>query len=119
MENGSTTTYTTDATAMNLGTIHEMMARNVGKYIVCELLIGLRSMTVREGVLIEVGKSYFVLQNPNNGDSTSCDLYSLKFMTVPSGSTQTTQYCPYGYTKPTCTQSGGVSSSSACWIRVD
>lgn len=128
MENGGVT-YQTDS-AMSLATLQEMLLENIGKYVICELLVGLRSMTVRDGILMEVGQDYFILQNPNSGDRTSCDLYSLKFLTVPNTGGQTsapsgtgaTPYCPYGYGRPTC---GGQSPAtngygqSACWIRVD
>lgn len=99
-------------------TMQEMLAKNIGKYVICELLIGLRSMTIRDGILIEVGQNYFILQNPTNGDHTSCDLYSLKFITIPATTGHQGQYSPYGYTKPNCT-SGGTNAQSACWIRVD
>ncbi len=64
-------------------TMREMLARSIGKYVVCELLIGSRGMTVREGILTEVGRSYFVLQDEATGAKTGCDLYSLKFVTSP------------------------------------
>ena len=98
-------------------TLQSMLKRNIGKYVICELLIGLRSLSIREGVLIEVGNSYIILQNPNSGDSTSCDLYSLKFMTVPNREGQTTQYCPYASQQQSgCTQT---TAASSCWLRLD
>lgn len=80
-------------------TLQEMLARSIGKLVLCELLMGLRAITVREGILSEVGKSYFILEDPSSGTATSCDLYSLKFMTFP---TQTSK----GYTAAQLAQLG-------------
>lgn len=132
MENGGVTYQNDAAMSMNMANTQDMLMENIGKYVVCELLVGLRSMTVREGILMEVGQDYFILQNPDTGDSTSCDLYSLKFMTLPGtppdagGQHHTaapqhhaaTSYCPYTYQRPNC-GGGGAPGQSACWIRVD
>ena len=118
MENG-TIAYENDMPKQQ--NVQQMMMGYIGKYVICELLIGLRSMSVREGVLIEVGQNYFILQNPNNGDHTSCDLYSLKFLTVPASGQKTSPYCPY-YThgqQGNCATPGGTMAQNTCWIRVD
>ena len=120
METGGVT-YETES-GMNAGSnsLQQLLANNIGKYVICELLIGLRSMTVREGVLAEVGRDYFVLSSPNSGNLTSCDLYSLKFVTLPTsaqGNAQTGGYHPY---QPMCGNTCNASSgTNACWIRVD
>lgn len=73
--------------AVNIGTVHpdslqEMMSKNVGRYMVCELLIGVQDLVSRDGILTKVGNSYFVLFNVGNSTSTVCDMYSLKFVYI-------------------------------------
>ena len=88
METGTgSISYETDEQLID-GTVRQLLARYLGQYVICELLIGLRSMTVRDGVLVEVGKEYFTLQDPTSSSMTSCDLYSLKFVTVPQTAPQ-------------------------------
>ena len=85
METKTTIPYDTDMEeSISNDTLQEMLARAIGKYVLCELLIGLRALTVREGILTEVGRDYFVLQDPTNPVSTACDIYSLKFVTMPA-----------------------------------
>ncbi|MDO4573251.1 MAG: hypothetical protein Q4C13_07770, partial [Clostridia bacterium] len=59
------------------------LGRHVGQYLSCEFLIGIQNLLVREGTLLEVGSSYFVLEDPETGDQMSCDFYSLRFVRVP------------------------------------
>lgn len=59
----------------------EVMADEVGHYIVCQMLIGTNKMVVFEGVLTQVGTNYFVLYNESTNSLTSCDMFSLKFVT--------------------------------------
>lgn len=59
----------------------EVMADEVGHYIICQMLIGTNKMVVFEGVLTQVGNDYFVLFNESTNSLTSCDMYSLKFVT--------------------------------------
>ena len=111
--------YETEPTPVSEGTVQDLLAKNIGRYAVSELLVGLRSMTVREGILIEVGRNYFVLMDPDTGDQTSCDLYSLKFLTIPGKprlQTGAQRYCPYAYETPSCHRGSG---TTACWMRVD
>ena len=111
--------YEAEPTPVSEGTMQDLLAKNIGKYVVSELLVGLRSMTVREGILTEVGANYFVLMDPDTGYNTSCDLYSLKFLTVP-GKARTQagaqRYCPYAYETPSCHNASGTTAS---WMRVD
>ncbi|MFA5527685.1 MAG: hypothetical protein WC996_03645 [Peptostreptococcales bacterium] len=53
---------------------------NIGRYIKAEFLIGTSSFIDREGVLLEVGTSYFIIQEPETDDLVLCDIYSLKFV---------------------------------------
>ena len=67
-------------------TLQEMLAESVGRYVVCELLIGTQGMRVQMGLLTTVGQSFFILFNEDTNTQTSCDMYSLKFITFfPEG----------------------------------
>ena len=62
-------------------TMQDVLARSIGRYIMCELLIGTNNIIKREGILTEVGRSYFILYNEDSNTYTSCDFYSLKLAT--------------------------------------
>ena len=62
------------------GTVRDLLARAVGQYVVCQLLIGTQIIS-QEGRLAHVGSDYFLLYNNAEDSATSCDLYSLKFIT--------------------------------------
>lgn len=66
---------------VNSDIYQELLSKSKGKYIICELLIGVNNMVLREGILTEVGPSYFVLYDTDRKAFTVCDLYSLKFIT--------------------------------------
>ncbi|MBR0025859.1 MAG: hypothetical protein IJP37_01735 [Clostridia bacterium] len=59
--------------------LQEILSKGIGRFVICEMLIGVEDMVTRQGLLTSVGKSYFVLYNETNGVSTVCDMYSLKF----------------------------------------
>ena len=64
----------------------EMFARLIGRYVICDFLIGTNTLYTRDGILTAVGQSYFLLYDPRTQATTSCDLYSLKFTTsFPQG----------------------------------
>ena len=66
---------------VNSETFQEMLSLSSGKYVICEMLIGVDNLVLREGILTEVGPSYFVLYDEERKAYTSCDLYSVKFVT--------------------------------------
>lgn len=70
----------------------EVMADEVGHYIVCQMLIGTNKMVVFEGVLTQVGTNYFVLFDESTNSLTSCDMYALKFVTFFNTGTPTARY---------------------------
>lgn len=68
----------------SLGTVsddslQEILSKGIGRFVICEMLIGVEDIVTRQGLLTSVGKSYFVLYNETNSVSTVCDMYSLKF----------------------------------------
>lgn len=54
----------------------------IGKYMKFEFLIGTNLFIDREGILLEVGISYIVLEEAGTNDLVMCDLYSIKFAKV-------------------------------------
>ena len=66
--------------SQDYGTVRDLLLRAIGQYVVCELLIGSQIIT-QEGRLAHVGSDYFLLYNNAEHTATSCDLYSLKFIT--------------------------------------
>ncbi|MDO4565460.1 MAG: hypothetical protein Q4C04_07600 [Clostridia bacterium] len=66
---------------VNSATYQEFLANIIGYYIICEFLIGVDRLVLRQGELIDVGESYFTLYDPVQLAYTVCDLYSLKFVT--------------------------------------
>ncbi|MDO4544131.1 MAG: hypothetical protein Q4C01_06215 [Clostridia bacterium] len=67
--------------AVNSATYQEFLAQNIGYYVLCEFLIGVDRLVLRQGELVEVGESYFTLYDSGTLSYTVCDLYSLKFVT--------------------------------------
>ncbi len=68
------------------GSLQQILADNIGDYVMVEFLIGTQNMTTRQGILYSVGVSYIILYDEQNGLYTVCDLYSIKFVTFyPEG----------------------------------
>ena len=66
---------------VNAASYQEFLAERIGYYIICEFLIGVDRLILRQGRLIDVGDSYFTLFEEDELAYTVCDLYSLKFVT--------------------------------------
>ncbi len=111
MENNTVNVSYEDGGSPHTMTIQQMLSRYIGQYIICELLIGLRALTVRDGVLVEVGRDYFSLRDQETGNTTSCDLYSLKFVTLPMRSDTAVNG---GYTKVPAGGAGAQFGTPAC-----
>lgn len=58
------------------------MVEHIGQYIKVEFLIGTSMWIDREGVLKEVGISYFVIQESGTNDLVMCDIYAVKFVRI-------------------------------------
>ncbi len=66
---------------------HEIISALIGRYVICEFLIGTNSIHTQDGILTQVGQNYFLLFDAINEAFVSCDLYALKFVTFfPAGS---------------------------------
>jgi len=64
------------------GSIQQIVADNIGIYVVCEFLMGTGANLVRkQGFIHSSGRSYFVLFEEQNNHYVLCDLFSVKFIT--------------------------------------
>ncbi len=66
---------------VNQETYQQTLADLMGYYVICELLIGVERLVLRQGFLIDVGESFFTLYDTDTLSYTICDLYSVKFIT--------------------------------------
>ena len=74
--------------------LQESLSKVIGRFVVCKCLIGTNNVTTVTGVLKSVGNSFFVLLDPCTNTETTCDLYSLKFVTsFPEGLPDYQLYC--------------------------
>ncbi len=62
------------------GSMQNILAQNVGEYVVIEFLIGTERMMRKEGILYFVGRSYVTLYDDMQRDYIVCDLFSIKFV---------------------------------------
>lgn len=63
------------------GSIQQLLADNLGIYVVCEFLVGTTILTKKEGVLFSVGRSYVTLYQEDERTFITCDIFSIKFIT--------------------------------------
>lgn len=68
---------------MMQGSLQYFLLQNTGRYVSVEFLIGTSVRTVRTGIIYYVGTSYMVLYNTENDIYIICNLYSVKFVTMP------------------------------------
>ena len=81
-ENGGLVTppeedFNTDAMR---GSMQQILADNLGNFVVCEFLVGTQAMTRKEGILYNVGRSYMTLYEENSQTFVVCDIFSVKFV---------------------------------------
>ena len=64
------------------GSIQQMLADNIGVYVVCEFLMGTSAALARkQGYIHSVGRSYLVLYEDQYNHYILCDIFSIKFVT--------------------------------------
>ncbi|SMC92090.1 hypothetical protein [Papillibacter cinnamivorans] len=72
--------------AAERGYIPYYLTQNIGRSVRAEFILGNSSYVDKSGILIEVGVNYFVLQDVNSRNNIMCDLYSVRFVTIFTGS---------------------------------
>jgi hypothetical protein len=65
------------------GFIPYYLASNIGRPARAEFIVGTSQYMDKTGVIKEVGINYFVLYDTNARADVMCDLYSVKFVTIP------------------------------------
>lgn len=64
------------------GSMQQILSDNVGQFVVCEFIAGTGpTLTVKEGILYSVGRSFIVLYEELNRNYVVCDIFSIKFVT--------------------------------------
>ena len=63
-------------------TFAEIMAANIGAYVLVQFLIGSASLVDKEGYLYAVGANFVTIYEPLDDRYVVCDLYSVKFVTI-------------------------------------
>jgi len=58
------------------------LARNIGKFVKAEFILGSNQYVDKTGRLMAVGVNYFVLQDNVSRAMIMCDLYSVRFVTL-------------------------------------
>ncbi|MCR2033200.1 hypothetical protein [Anaerofustis stercorihominis] len=67
------------------GTTPAILNRIIGEFCICEFLIGSDTLVSKQGIMYSVGLSYFTLYNVENNEYIICDIYAVKFVTLPRG----------------------------------
>jgi len=62
------------------GSMQQILAQNIGEYVVVEFLIGTERMMRKQGILYFVGRSYVTLYDDDQNNYIVCDLFSIKFV---------------------------------------
>ncbi len=65
------------------GYIPYFLMQNIGKNVRAEFIIGSDEYVDKTGVITEVGVNYFVLNDTGSRAFVMCDMYSVKFVTIP------------------------------------
>jgi hypothetical protein len=62
------------------GSMQQMLADNIGEYVVAEFLIGTERIMRKQGILYSVGVSYVTLYDDMVNNFIVCDIFSIKFV---------------------------------------
>lgn len=62
------------------GSLQQILARNIGVYVIIESLIGTTTLVRKQGRIYYVGRSYVVLYDDVNNLFISCDMFSIMYV---------------------------------------
>lgn len=65
---------------VELGSLQEALADNLGYYVEIDFLIGTNNIVTRGGILYAVGVNYVTLYQEEDDRYVVCDMYSIKFV---------------------------------------
>lgn len=74
--------------------LSEVLVRSIGYFAVCEFLIGSGGLVEKYGVLFAAGNNFVTLYDRENDSYTTCDLYSLKFVTIYNSHVRPSWFTP-------------------------
>ena len=72
----------------------EVLSKSIGNFVVCEFLIGSNSLVEKYGILTSAGNNYLTLYDREYDNTTVCDFYSLKFITIYNTKVRPPQFVP-------------------------
>lgn len=73
---------------VELGSLQDSLATNLGYYVVIEFLIGTQNIIVKDGILYSVGINYVTLYQEDSDRYVVCDMYSIKFVNFYNSKTK-------------------------------
>ena len=62
------------------GSVQQILADNIGEYVVVEFILGTQAETRKQGILVHVGKSFLTLYDEVRNIYIVCDVFSVKFV---------------------------------------
>ncbi len=62
------------------GSMQQILANNIGEYVLVEFLIGTQQMVRKQGILYHVGTAYLTLYDDSLRNFIVCDIFSIKFV---------------------------------------
>ena len=62
------------------GSMQQILANNIGEYVLVEFLIGTEQMVRKQGILYHVGTAYLTLYDDILRNFIVCDIFSIKFV---------------------------------------
>ena len=72
----------------------EVLTQSIGYFAVCEFLIGTGGLVEKYGILFAAGINFVTLYDQENDSYTTCDLYSLKFVTFYNSRVRPANFVP-------------------------
>ncbi len=62
------------------GSMQQILANNIGEYVLVEFLVGTQQMVRKQGILYHVGTAYLTLYDDSLRNFIVCDIFSIKFV---------------------------------------
>lgn len=62
------------------GSMQQLLAENLGKFVLADFLVGVSTLVRRVGILYSVGRGFVVIYSEDYRTFQVCDIFSLKFI---------------------------------------
>ena len=66
----------------------EILANNIGYYVICEFLIGTNNIVYKDGILYAAGNNFVTLYQEEEDRYVICDFFSLRFVNFYDSTTK-------------------------------